>query len=196
MECPDRVSSNWRYIAFSDEPVQGSVWEVRKLCPGVKNQREKKILAIKEFHEEGYELTIYHDANMTLQIMPDMLLSYHKKEITLLQHPLRDCIYQEMTACQNYGLDNPDVMAEQVAKYRREGYPEHAGMVQTGLMIRTYSPELLSAMQLWNQEIQKGSHRDQLSFNYIANKMRLVYDTIPWNEFLGVAKIHNHLNKK
>lgn len=61
-------------------------------------------------------------------------------------------------------------------KYRSEGFPENAEMVQTGIEVRRHNdPNLIKFNELWFDEVRTKSKRDQLSFNYVAWKLNFSY---------------------
>ena len=54
--------------------------------------------------------------------------------------------------------------------------PRHVGLAETNLMLRDHhDPKCEEVMKLWESEVLKGSHRDQLSFNYACWKLGFKY---------------------
>jgi hypothetical protein len=97
------------------------------------------------------------------------------KSIAMMRHPVRDCIYEEAETIIELEKDRREIVEAQVAAYRASGFPEHAGLVSTGVVVRRHSDERLREhCRLWLQEIGRYSQRDQMSFNYVLWKHRLV----------------------
>ena len=74
-------------------------------------------------------------------------------------------LYQRI--CKNLKKDTGANIDSQLERYRKEGYPEGNGLVQSNIVIRKHNSEsCIKLMEAWWKEIYEGSHRDQLSFNY------------------------------
>ena len=100
-------------------------------------------------------------------------------DLATFQHPERTCVYQELEACKRYRKDNPILMSSQVERYRSEGYPAYAGMVETCCVVRRDTEGVRQFNTAWWQQIESGSYRDQLSFNYVARKRDFLYGILP-----------------
>jgi hypothetical protein len=70
-------------------------------------------------------------------------------------------------------------MTSQVGRYEFSGYPHNNGLVETGVLLRRKQPEVATFNERWWAEIRQGSLRDQLSFNYVAWRVRLKYGLLP-----------------
>jgi len=98
-------------------------------------------------------------------------------------HPKRNCIYDEGLACIGCKKELRNVVEKQLERYRAEGYPKHAGMVETGLLLRKHNDMKCKLLcNAWASELLKESHRDQLSFNYVCWKQHFL-PGIMKNEF-------------
>lgn len=57
-------------------------------------------------------------------------------------------------------------MKTQINRYRKEGYPDHNGLVAGGFVVRdNRSNNVKLLMKAWWREIARWSRRDQLIFN-------------------------------
>jgi hypothetical protein len=141
--------------------------------------RQYKILSHQYINEE-YSLWI--DGNIDLKIPAEVLIpmlieKYLKDaDMATMVHPSRDCVYQEAETCKLLGLDLPEVIDAQMAKYRAEGYPEHNGMVATSFVLRRHTPQIEAFNNAWFSELCCHSKRDQLSFNYVCWKLGMKYN--------------------
>jgi hypothetical protein len=106
-------------------------------------------------------------------------------DLATFRHPDRDCVYQELVACKQWRKDNPLLMTMQVDRYKAEGYPAHAGLVETSCVVRKHTERVVEFNRAWWQQIDSGSYRDQLSFNYVARKLDFFYGTIPGNRLVS-----------
>ena len=118
----------------------------------------------------GHKVSVWVDGN--LQIAGDLLeftkqYDLSKAPLYTRVHPARKCIYEEARACIAMGKDSREVIEQQVAKYRAEGYPANAGMFETCVVLRQHTDTKCQLVcNRWASELLRGSHRDQLSFNY------------------------------
>jgi hypothetical protein len=99
--------------------------------------------------------------------------------ISTFKHPERVCIYQELNACIRWKKDNKTLMQQQIANYRKQGYPTYNGLVETACVIRKRGEIAAEFNKNWWAEIEHNSYRDQLSFNYVAWKYKQKYGLIP-----------------
>jgi hypothetical protein len=162
---PTVVNEDWKYICISDRHHKSKVWKTKIFKSDLTNKR-KTGYVITQLHKlidfdiaclVGGQIQINTDLNKYIQGDFDFIS---------LDHPTRDCIYKEAQACILLDKDDPKVIARHMYRYLQEGYPVNMGMIQTGVTFRKDSDLIRSIMNNWWDEIQKGSHRDQLSFNY------------------------------
>jgi len=78
-------------------------------------------------------------------------------------------------------LDKPEIIKQQIDKYRKNNYPENNGLVSSKILFRRHNSVIASFNELWWNEIAIHSKRDQLSFNYVAWKSGFNYFIIPAN---------------
>ena len=56
-------------------------------------------------------------------------------------------------------------------RFKKEGFPEEYGLLQSNIMLRKHNnSDCIKLMEDWFKELKNGSHRDQLSFNYVSGK--------------------------
>lgn len=185
----NEYTTNCRKLCFTDNAsLRSTTWEVVKVRPLMKIHRKIKILP--HLFLPPHERSIWIDGN----IKPTMDIekfAEDKSGFWVMQHPVRNCIYQEAAACIALRKDNPRTITRQISKYRAEGYPEHNGMVSTGVLIRdNVYQEFLNS---WWKEVYEHSVRDQLSFNYAATKHNLKFQTFPF--LYGLQKDRHIKNK-
>lgn len=117
------------------------------------------------------EYTIWLDGNIQLAIDPEEVvrkwLVEPKAHIALFAHPVRDCAYEEAKVVKSKRKDFPEVVDAQMERYKAWGYPAHFGLGETPVLVRQNGPLVRWFNERWWQEIQHGSLRDQLSFDYV-----------------------------
>lgn len=173
-------TGNVRFHAFVHPVVESTDWTVEDALldnPDPNRCAKKyKVLAHKYFPHAEYSLWI--DGSTTLLSPLDELIDLYLKDhdIALHKHYMRDCAYDEAMVCGSMGLDDPNIMSAQMAKYFiREGYPAHNGLAECTVILRRHTPQIQALNELWWHEIENGSRRDQLSFNYCCWKLGIKY---------------------
>jgi len=186
---PRIVEDDVDYHVFTDQNIKSKVYTIHKTNRTPKIERLIKIETWK--YLPGYDRYIWLDSNMHPKApMP----SIPEADIVCLEHPARDCVYEEFLACVRLRKDDERLMAQQVNGYLEEGYPEKNGMAQTGLLIRTPTDEVKEHARLWAEEVKNKSRRDQLSFNYCLWQMEenLSVFTIKMSDFEQYYKLVPH----
>jgi hypothetical protein len=190
---PQKRFPNVDYICFTDQPFKSSIWDIRKVEPvfkdSTRNSRRIKVNPHKFLPE--YDISIYIDGNYTVEkdVMPLLELELGDNNMLAFDHNKardpRNCVYEEYNALMSLGKvrgafkDDPEVMKAQMDRYKSEGYPKDNGLIFAAVLIRRHNhPEVVKAMEAWWAEIENGSKRDQLSFNYIAWKNNFSFKTL------------------
>jgi len=176
---PINFDSGYDYYLFTDQPVKSEVYRVVPISGNNLDQRYIKIVIPSILWQ--YDFTIYHDASITQIMEVADLVESQQTDMMLINHPIRNCIYQEYEACCVASKDDAVVMHDQVQRYINEGYPKDNGLVATGLIFRVNCARVTNFCSLWFDEVHNGSIRDQLSFNYIAHKLKFKIDLLPWS---------------
>ena len=191
LKSPEVVTPAWDYICYSDRAQDCDTWKVKITPPQwgpIKSARAIKILH-GQYTPPG--ISVWADASMRIKgNLDDFLSRYHHGDFVICDHPDRNCIYEEATACIRFAKDNPDTISSQVHGYRIEGYPANAGMVSSGVIIRSAPHKKFTRM--WWDEVRTKSCRDQLSFNYIARHCRLDYMVMPFEEVTSDFFAHHY----
>ena len=182
---PRYINPDFDYICFTDNPnLFSDFWEIRQMedldLDEVRKARRYKILPHKYLSE--YDYSIWVDSNF--EITGDLKDYVHRygvnNQLLAIKHELRDCLYEEKDACISQNKDSNEVMNKQIEKYRNESYPEHNGLVASGILFRNHhDSHVIKVMEDWYHEIVNHSFRDQLSFNYACWKNDFQYDESP-----------------
>jgi len=183
-----------RQIAFVDDATRSDTatatalarnWEVHAI-DGQEHDpnRAAKLHKIRpELFFPDTEYSLWIDGNVSLIYPFDMNrlieLFLADTDLCIGRHYARACIYQEAEACKQRRLDSSERIDQQVARYRREGFPEWYGLNQAVVILRRHSARVRAFDELWWQEICQGSRRDQLSFNYVQWKTGLPIGEFP-----------------
>ena len=187
------LNDDWDWIYFN---------EGNRLCLYEDNNRNaKKFKVLPHRYLDNYEYSIFVDGNFSIKnkdIIDNLIEKYlSDANIALYDHSKcaldsRNCAYQEAQAIFELGeknmnltpergylnyKDNPELIKNQMERYRMVGYPKDNGLM-TGMVIlrRHNEKDCIKVMEDWWTEIKYNSKRDQLSFNYVAWKNNLKFN--------------------
>lgn len=160
------------FYVFSDTPRQSTRWNWVPIDEtfdrSVRTAKKPKILPHLYFPE--YEWSLWIDANIFIL---DDLSRYvmqcidARAGVGQFPHHERDDPYAEAETCIAKGLDSPDIIAAQVARYRAEGFDGGTGLFECNFIVRRHNePGIIRLMQRWWKEVGAGSTRDQISYPY------------------------------
>ena len=203
---PEYIPEGFDFVCFTDsETLSSRIWNIRRVKASfpdpVRSARFYKILAHQFLSE--YEYSVWVDGNMLVigdvnkligKYMPTSSLalynhSYLKRRIFGLfwmkdRSFARNCIYTEAEQLirrteSGIYMDDPVRITEQMERYRKDAYPENHGLATTMVLLRRHNdPDTIRVMQMWWEELSRGSRRDQLSFNYVTWKLHYKFSYI------------------
>ena len=187
-----------RFVAFTDRPFKSETWEWQQCHTDFpdanRNAKIHKILPHLYFPDAKY--TLWIDGSILLKVPIDLIIESYMKDFDLLvhEHPVRKCAYQEAQTCIEKALDDTNVIRAQVHRYKQDYYPPNNGLVEAGVLLRRHNDMTRTFNETWWEEITNGSKRDQISFNYAANKTGLNFGFFPGSfrnpnyPFFGIRK--------
>jgi len=186
---PAVVNHSWNYVCFTDNPsLKSNVWRIVHVPSStpILTAGRYKIL----FHQFiKSQHVVWVDASISINCDPETLIG--TADFMLMKHPHRSCIYEEARACIKLRKDDESIINAQVNRYRSEGYRNSSGLVATGIIYRKATKQINKFCEQWFSEVERGSIRDQLSFNYVAWKTGMGYalmDYVPAPHF----KLNRH----
>ncbi len=167
------------YYLFTDGEIRnGSKWkkiditqfkEYKELTP-VQLNRKIKMLPFKYLPDCDY--SIYIDGNIKIVApLAPLIEEMGSHAFGVHYHRTRDCIYDELVQVL-YSKKAERAMAEQqIAAYKKEGFPPHFGLYENPILIRKHSDEgVCRLMEIWWEEYMRYPTRDQLSLPYVIWK--------------------------
>lgn len=173
------------HILFTDDPDRDATpgWITRPidtgldadLSPALRN-RYYKLLPHKVLPD--YATSVYLDANIaiTASLAPFLVDVFGGPEnLSLFRHPSRTTVAAEMQACLDTGrVRNPDALRHEVAGYARDGFPDTVPLTGNSILARRHhAPDIVAAMDMWWDVLERGGGRDQISLPYVRWKLDL-----------------------
>lgn len=144
-----------------------------------RQSRKHKVLSHQLYPDKP--LTLWVDGVLNPKVNPAKLVDYFKPDCSIVtfEHSERNCIYQEAEACIRMDKDNPRVIRRQMQRYKRQHYPYNNGLAETTAVLRKNLHDVRHFNEAWWHEIEMGSCRDQLSFDYAIWRSGLKYACFP-----------------
>lgn len=190
LKTPLIITPGWKYVVFTDQPLVSDVWELRKCSLSGGPRRTSKLYKIMFHQFVEDDVSMWVDASFIVNCDLNKWMKRFKPPFTLMQHPKRNCVYQEALACIKNRRDHPEVIRQQVERYRRVGLPVHNGMAATGIMIRERCASTIDFAKIWHQELTAGCMRDQISWAYANWKCPGVAHLTDYNYREGTDFLH------
>jgi len=145
---PELTSDLWRIVAVPKE----------KDCQ--KLQRKIKILSHKYLPD--YDITFYVDGNMEVKAnLNDFMQFFHSGFMTK-RHPVRSNIWDEAQACIDKGKARRSDIEHQIGAYTQAGL-QPTNLYENGFLVRDRSESTAKLNEVWWQQVETHTHRDQLS---------------------------------
>jgi len=175
------------FICFTDDPeLRSDFWEIRLLPKQLLDpaRAAKKLKALPHIYLAEYDWSLYIDNTVRLKVAPSRLfdeyLATARSPLVCFRHYERDCIYDEAEVVLLLDFDTPARVIPQMEFYRYLGYPAHAGLGKSTLLLRRHhDPGLQRAMNFWSDQIQSRSKRDQLSMMPSCWSVNFAIEFIP-----------------
>ena len=178
------------YVFFTDQKdLDSKGWSARQFS---ESGYPDKVLA-NRYHKifpqlvlPEYELSLYIDSNMRIigdlsSVLEEFLDS--NCSIGLLKHPRRNSVSEEIDACIAYNkLPNKDMAMKQLQYYESQGFQDDQGLIEANVILRKHTDPLLNeTMDLWWQNLQEFTRRDQLSLPFVLWKTQIKKKVFNWN---------------
>ena len=179
---------NVDFFCFTNRDwADAGLWKIRPVSGGDNPRRvARHCKTCLPLLLENYDYCLWMDGCFRLKVNPWSIARDVLSETTHMaafKHESRDSVYDEYKACVRLKKDDPETMRKQVARYRAAGYPEGAGLAETGCVLRRNVPSVRTFSSLWWEEVAAGSVRDQLSFDFVCWSLGMKYATYP-----GIAR--------
>ena len=177
---PTIINENIDYYIFSDHTIQSENWnqkdipkKVLELGNNILINRYLKLHPKELFND--YDFVMYIDGNVRVSSDITPLLKYTNNRLGVVfhAHSYRDSIYDEVEVLTKVvKRGDPNKLNRQIADYRQEGFPEKYGLPEATIIITDLSNYNVTSFfdQWWNEFLNSGSFRDQISLPYILWK--------------------------
>lgn len=174
------VDESFEYVCFSNDIKERrvGVWQVRPI-PYSNSDRTRLSRYVKlqpHLVLSDYDVSVWMDANIRIlggefyRIVNECIDS--GALMAQVQHPQRDCVYEEITECyKDVRIGLCDAL-RQKRHLMEIGFPRHFGMMENNLILRRHNDPLVKRISdEWWKEYLDYSIRDQLSLMPVCWRM-------------------------
>lgn len=165
---PEVVDPSFDYVCFTDKAGQDGIWQLREIPFASANPILRARYAKLHPHLllPEYELSVFMDANLCITGEAFyQRISAQEAPLALLEHPSRDCVYEELRYC--YLKDKLSTRAAHglLCRYKQMRMPCHFGLYETNVVLRRHLDAAVVALdeQWWTLLEASRCTRDQLS---------------------------------
>ena len=169
------------YVCLTDSDMKSDTnRKVMKIEPKhenpVKSARYCKTHPYEYFPDADIAIRVDGQSQITRKDLFKKLLEAYREDtdIMLFRHPRRNCIYDEAEEIvkqqKEYWRFKWVNTKKQISEYRYEWFPKHYWLSATGLLMTMNTPRTIEMLDRWQEEIEKRTERDQLSFWYVMRK--------------------------
>lgn len=190
---PLHITDGWEYVCYTDQDIKSKHWTIERVPErGVRSARKIKVLP-----PFDADVSLWMDGSFQIHGCIDDFVSLAlDADAMLLKHPHRDNVFQEAMAVTRLKKDSEGTVNAQVRRYRDENFIQRQYLPATGIIYRVHNDRTKEFQKVWWEEIENGSHRDQLSFNYAAQKSeykwKIIYQSI-YDKSNPFFFLHKHL---
>lgn len=185
LRLPAILDNDIDYICFTD--MQLATFGVWKLFHSPYfNQDKVRIARYVKTHLHSllpqYETLIWIDANVSLNVSAHKFLddfAAKKSDMAFIQHPHRNCLYDELFECELRLKDSLSALREQKNYYKTHKLPRKLGLIESNFfIINNRSNPVRQFMRTWWSQIERFSRRDQPSLMYALHQHNINHSFI------------------
>jgi len=160
-------------VCFTDRrDLRSERWLIKLVEPQACPHRANRAFKLLSHQCLNTLWSLYIDSNIQLKVDPATLL--HHGPFVTSRHRARTNIVEEAAAIIRLGKAPRDLVWRQVRAYQAEGFATEDNPQRTlgenTILLRRHNTRVNLLNELWHEEIQKYTHRDQLSLDYVAWK--------------------------
>lgn len=155
----------WDTILFTDQELKDTKgW--RTILVDSRNPKldSRRCKFLSHIYLSQYDLVCYQDANIVLKVPPPDSPMW-------LRHPRRKKVAEEIQYVLKVGKANRQTLALQMAYFRKQRFPDNAGLFQNGFFVRNHSERMNKLMELTFQIYEQFPTRDQLALPFASWKL-------------------------
>jgi hypothetical protein len=200
-----KVPTSCKCIALTDSPPKaeaGAGQQWKRVAMALQERDVRMASRLPKFLPHQFfrtDVSIWTDGHIRWKRDPKELLEFlGDNDVAMFAHPIRNCLYQEAGEVARIWPAIAKDVRRQMSHYRKEGYPEYAGLKACGVIVRRHTKATEALGNAWWAEWARWrTSRDQLSFAYACWKQGVKCSVIPGNVFKNKFEdVERHLVKR
>jgi hypothetical protein len=173
------IEDDFEYLYFTDGEAPNG-WT--KVPHETGSRKDSRYWKINSHLLPPHDISIYVDAAFIFtKPLQKILEQIDLKDIALSPHGKDNCVYKHGITVIMNKLDEPYTVFKQLGKYANDGMPKDLGLTENGFIIRRNNGIIKELNELWWQEYQQGSQRDQLALPYALWKVKPELTLLPFS---------------
>ena len=199
---PVEPSKDIDYICFTDglSKFTSEAWKIEIVEPHFKKDmvRSARLIKICPHRFLGqYEYSLWIDGSRQLISAPDVPSLLNGKTIAMEKHRSRRCVYVEAETCKEQRRDDPKIIDQQIAAYKKLGLPKRAGLYATYMIARKHGDmELILLNEEWWKHLCEYSRRDQISLPVVFYRYPIENISSTIRRKIIRTKRHSHKGRR
>ena len=111
---------------------------------------------------------------------PQTLVNHYLNgfDLAIIQHYKRNCLYDELKEAVIHKLDDYKKLEEQYKTYQLTGFSNNQGLYECNFIITKNTKSVTQLSNLWWEQINKFSSRDQISLPFVLNQVNIKVNVI------------------
>jgi hypothetical protein len=184
-DLPKTFKGDAQAVAFVEQPTSSQTWQNLPACAEFsdpcRNAKKPKILPHLYFPEAEYSLWI----DGSIDVLPVLSIAQlideflNDADMALFSHRCRRCAYDEAAMCIRDKKDDEEIIRRQMISYQYQNFPKKRGLGECCIILRRHTDKIKLFNEVWWEEVNKHSRRDQLSFDFVCWKLCLKYNRFP-----------------
>ena len=169
-----------RWVCVTDGPDAPEPWHTVRLPEWQAGEAQRRARLYKTRSHRWFldNIVVWIDGNIRLRVAPEELLKYiERADIAAIEHD-REHHYSEAAECILAGKGDRERIVAQTKAYLGEECPPLT-VWATGLVVRRQTPAVVRLNELWWQQIERYSVRDQIGLPYCLWKLGMPCSPIP-----------------
>lgn len=179
------IPEGWEYRLYTNIKDIPGTFYVESDLSNVKLARRIKIMPWDYF---DFDVCVWIDGNTSFDATKIEQLCKH--DFVISKHPICECLYDEGARILSRKKDTVESINGILDRYRKENVPHNLGMVASHAIIRKNNEVNKNFCQEWWNEVEKYSHRDQMSFNYVLWKNPIPVFYIKFKSIFWTISLH------
>ena len=192
------ITSAVRFLCLTDNPrLKSRTWEMVYVGPVERPNRHSRVVKALSHQYTDTPWSLWMDCNFTLKVDPMSLIGLG--EFVNFRHPDRDNLKAEAAEIVRVGKAKAATVAQQLQAYVQDGFivdqPLPCGLCNNSVVLRQHTPAVCRLNELWHEQHQHYSLRDQLCLDYVMWKQGFTPQRFP-GHYRGNPYFTYHKSRK